>query len=68
MKHEPLYRIRCTYPKSWAAGLDGGRHQSFIAEGRCEGSITGRFRGANYPGYSDDPLGGFTLPWTWQDR
>jgi hypothetical protein len=26
-----------------------GRGTSFIAEGRCEGSVTGRFRGANFP-------------------
>jgi len=50
MKLEPLYRIRFTYPESWAIGLDGGWQQMFfIAEGRCEGSVTGRFRGANFP-------------------
>jgi hypothetical protein len=50
MRLEPLYRIRFTYPESWAVGLDGGWQQLFfIAEGRCEGSITGRFRGANFP-------------------
>jgi len=50
MRLEPLYRIRFTYPESWAVGLDGGWQQLFfIAEGHCEGSITGRFRGANFP-------------------
>jgi hypothetical protein len=50
MRLEPLYRIRFTYPESWAVSLDGGWQQMFfIAEGRCEGSITGRFRGANFP-------------------
>jgi hypothetical protein len=50
MRLEPLYRIRFTYPESWAVGLDGGWQQLFfLAEGRCEGSITGRFRGANFP-------------------
>ena len=50
MRLEPLYRIRFTYPESWAVGLDGGWQQAFfIAEGRCEGSVTGRFRGANFP-------------------
>ena len=50
MRLEPLYRIRFTYPESWAVGLDGGWQQLFfIAEGRCEGSITGRFRGSNFP-------------------
>jgi Protein of unknown function (DUF3237) len=50
MRLEPLYRIRSTYPESWAVGLDGGWQQLFfIAEGRSEGSITGRFRGADFP-------------------
>ena len=31
-------------------GLDGGWQQLlFLAEGRCEGWISGRFRGANFP-------------------
>ena len=30
--------------------LDGGWEQHlFLAEGRCEGTISGRFRGANFP-------------------
>ena len=50
MRLEPLYRIRFTYPESWMIGLEGGWEQHlFLAEGRCEGSITGRFRGANFP-------------------
>ena len=50
MRLEPLYRIRSTYPESWAVGLAGGWSQMFfIAEGRCEGWVTGRFRGANFP-------------------
>ena len=50
MRLEPLYRVRFTYPESWSVGLDGGWQQMFfIAEGRCEGSVTGRFRGANFP-------------------
>ena len=50
MRLEPLYRICFTYPESWSVTLDGGWQQLFfIAEGRCEGSITGRFRGANFP-------------------
>jgi hypothetical protein len=45
-----LYRIRFTYPEGWVVGLEGGWEQYlFLAEGRCEGSITGRFRGANFP-------------------
>jgi hypothetical protein len=50
MRLEPLYRIRFTYPESWVVGLGGGWQQMFfIAEGRCEGAVTGRFRGANFP-------------------
>jgi hypothetical protein len=50
LKLEPLYRIRFTYPESWMVGLEGGWEQHlYLAEGRCEGSISGRFRGANYP-------------------
>jgi hypothetical protein len=50
MRLEPLYRVRFTYPESWSVGLDGGWQQMFfLAEGRCEGSVTGRFRGANFP-------------------
>jgi hypothetical protein len=31
-------------------GLEGGWEQHlFLAEGRCEGSISSRFRGANFP-------------------
>ena len=50
MRLEPLYRIRFTYPESWMIRLEGGWEQHLLlAEGRCEGSITGRFRGANFP-------------------
>ena len=36
MRLEPLYRIRFTYPESWAVGLDGGWQQMFFpARGRC---------------------------------
>ena len=50
MKLEPLYRIRFTYPDGWAVGLEGGWEQHlYLAEGRCEGSVAGRFRGANFP-------------------
>ena len=50
MRLEPLYRLRFTYPESWAVDLEGGWEQwFFLAEGRAEGSISGRFRGANFP-------------------
>src|SRR4249919_1565005 len=50
MRLEPLYRIRFTYPEGWEVGLEGGWQQHlYLAEGRCEGAISGRFRGANFP-------------------
>lgn len=50
MRLESLYRIRFTYPEGWMVDLEGGWEQHlYLAEGRCEGSITGRFRGSNYP-------------------
>jgi hypothetical protein len=50
LRLEPLYRIRFTYPEGWAVELEGGWEQHlFLAEGRCEGAIGGRFNGANFP-------------------
>ena len=50
MRLEYLYRILFTYSESWGVGLEGGWEQYlFFAEGRCEGDVTGRFRGANFP-------------------
>lgn len=53
MRLEPLYRVRFTYSGSWGADLagpDSSESQNFfIAEGRCEGRIAGRFVGANHP-------------------
>jgi hypothetical protein len=50
MRLEPLYRIRFSYPEGWAVRLEADWQQLFfITEGRCEGSISGRFRGANFP-------------------
>jgi hypothetical protein len=51
MRLEPLYRIRWTTPEGWSVDLfDGAEGQSFfVAEGRCEGQVTGRFRAANFP-------------------
>src|SRR4051794_41970455 len=50
MRLQPLYRIRFTYPESWMVRLDGGWEQHlYLAEGRCEGSVSGQFRGANFP-------------------
>ena len=53
MKLAPLYRLRFRYPEAWFVELAGERgvesQHFFIAEGRCEGRISGRFRGANHP-------------------
>jgi len=53
MKIIPLYRLRFHYPEAWAIALapsPGSEGQHFyIAEGRCEGRIEGRFRASNHP-------------------
>ncbi len=50
MRLDQLYRIRFAYPEGWMVGLEGGWEQHlYVAEGRCEGSISGRFRGVNFP-------------------
>ena len=53
MRLEPLYRVRFTYPDAWGADLVGPDSAEgqffFLAEGRCEGRINGRFLGANHP-------------------
>lgn len=50
MRLEHLYRMRFTYPAGWAVGLEGRWEQHlYLAEGTCEGTITGQFRGANFP-------------------
>jgi len=50
LRLEPLYRVRFTYPEGWMVSLEGGWEQHlFLAEGGCEGAVSGRFRGANFP-------------------
>ena len=50
MRLEYLYRLRFVYPQGWAVDLEGGWQQHFyLAEGSCEGALTGRFRAANAP-------------------
>ena len=50
MRLEPLYRLRFTYPQGWEVKLEGGWQQHlYVAEGRCEGAIRGRFHGLNFP-------------------
>lgn len=48
MKLEPLYRARFTYTEEYdVEALDA--RGVFIAEGSCEGEVTGRLRGMNHP-------------------
>jgi hypothetical protein len=50
MRLEPLYRMRFRDPEEWGVALEGGWEQYlFLAEGRCDGGISGRLRGANFP-------------------
>lgn len=48
---EPLYTLRFRYPEEGRAAMIGGEDEEnfFFAEGRAEGKIAGRFRGANHP-------------------
>jgi hypothetical protein len=43
MRLEPLYRLTFSYLER----LGGGSELLLLAEGRCEGRVSGRFRGAN---------------------
>lgn len=53
MRLEPLYRVTFTTPESWSVDVEGEtgiEGRSFlIAEGRVEGRLSARYRGANYP-------------------
>ncbi len=50
MRLEQLYRIRFSYPDGWKVDLEGEWEQHLhFAEGRCEGGISGRFRGVDFP-------------------
>jgi hypothetical protein len=58
MRLEPLYTLRFTYPEEWRIGLgepDSKESQwFFFSEGRCDGRISGAFRGANHPRQRSD--------------
>ena len=55
MRLESLYRLRFRYDEHWSIGA-----QNFgIAEGRCEGRVSGRFRAANHARVRED---GTVLP------
>jgi hypothetical protein len=53
MQLEPFYRVTFSTPESWSVTREGGEGteaQSFlIAEGRTEGGVSARYRGANFP-------------------
>lgn len=53
MRLEPFYRVTFATPESWhveVAGPSGAEGQGFlIAEGRCQGRLSARYRGANFP-------------------
>jgi hypothetical protein len=58
MQLKPLYTLRFNYPEAWdvtlkdpAGGEDAVTEEEhfLFAEGRCEGAIVGKFRGANHP-------------------
>ena len=53
MRLKPLYTIRFFYPDGWQINLTGKKGTEedhfYFAEGKCEGRITGKFRGSNHP-------------------
>ena len=53
MRLEPLYRATFSTPEHWSvelAGEHGSEGQTFlIAEGRLDGRLSARLRGANFP-------------------
>ncbi len=52
MRLEPLYRMVFDYPQGWSVALSEEGAESahlFLAEGRCDGRISGPMRGANHP-------------------
>jgi hypothetical protein len=49
VRAEHLYRLRFTYSEYWSVGASGPMQQNFgLASGRCEGRVSGTFRGANH--------------------
>lgn len=53
MQLEPLYRVAFTTPEAWSVELEGEHGtegRSFLlAEGRSQGRLSARLRGANFP-------------------
>ena len=52
MRLEPLYRMVFEYPQGWSVAVGAGAlesHHLFLAEGQCEGRLSGVLRGVNRP-------------------
>lgn len=57
MQLKPLYTVRFFYPNGWEVKLKDPNDSSttteeehfYFAEGKCEGALSGEFRGANHP-------------------
>jgi len=53
MRLEPLYTLRFFYPDGWQINLNGKKGTEedhfYFAEGKCEGRLSGKFRGSNHP-------------------
>lgn len=53
MELRPLYVVRFHYPDGWSVDLTGPggteEHHYYFALGRCEGTISGKFRAGNHP-------------------
>jgi hypothetical protein len=55
MRLEPLYRLEFRYAEHYKVdGPDVGG--IYLAEGRCEGALAGRFRGLNHPRLRPDDV------------
>ena len=55
MRLEPLYRVEFSYAERYkVGGPDVGG--IYLAEGRCEGALAGRFRGLNHPRLRPDDV------------
>ena len=65
MRLDPLYTIRFFYPDGWQINLTGKKGTEedhfYFAEGKCEGRISGRFRGSNHPHRRTDETAAMNL-------
>jgi hypothetical protein len=55
LRLDPLYRARFAYTEEYDIGAPDARGV-FVAEGRCEGKLTGRLRGMNHPRVRTDGM------------